>query len=336
MADIQIGRFVTKYGLLGALLALMVLFSLGSEAFLTVPNLINVLRQVSIIGIVSIGMAFVLISGGIDLSVGSVMAVGSVLAATLMVNGVAIPVAVLLTLGVGVLIGLFNGVMIEVVRIPPLIATLGTMTMFRGVAYIITGGLPVLGFSGVGFSFLGQGYVSGIPVPVIVMASVCLAGTVLLYTTKFGRYVYAVGGNERAAKLSGVNVRRVKYGVYALSGMLAAIGGLVLLSRINSGQPNAGLGYELDIVTAVVLGGVSIYGGEGRIGGVLVGVLIMGVLANGMILMSVNEYYQLLVKGAVLLAAVGIDVRLKDYKGKSRSDSGGTSFDLLTGPGVDR
>ncbi|UNC93753.1 ABC transporter permease [Candidatus Contubernalis alkalaceticus] len=312
-------EIITKYGLLVVLVLLVMFFSNRTEVFLTLPNFINILRQVSIMGIVSVGMAFVLISGGIDLSVGSIIGVSSVLAATLMVNGVNIPTAFLATLIAGVLIGLFNGLMINNVKIPPLITTLGSMTIFRGAAYIITGGLPVYGFSAVSFSFLGQGYINIIPVPVLVMAAVFLSGFIVLYTTRFGRYVHAIGGNETASELSGIPVKKIKYFVYAISGFLASLAGLVLLSRINSGQPNAGQGYELDIVTAVVLGGVSIYGGEGRLSGVLSGILIMGILTNGMILMNVNEYYQLVVKGAVLLAAVGTDVYISNMEIKDES-----------------
>lgn len=297
---------VAQYGIYLALLILVVFFTISSDVFLTSANLLNVLRQVSIVGICAVGLTFVLLTGGIDLSVGSVIGVAGMTCATVIAAGFPVAVAVAAALGFGLCAGLLAGFIINEAHIPPLITTLGLMTAFRGVSYIIGGGLPVYGVPD-GLKEIGQGYVLGIPVPVILMALALALGHLVLTHTRFGREVYGVGGNEEAARLSGVNVRRLKYKVYALSGTLAAFAGIVLMARVNSGQPKGGEGYELDIITAVVLGGVSIFGGVGRLSGVLAGVLIMGVLANGMILLNINEYVQWVVKGTVLLAAVALD-----------------------------
>ena len=306
---------LAQYGIYLALFLLVLFFSVASDVFLTSANLLNVLRQVSIIGICAVGLTFVLLTGGIDLSVGSVIGVSGMTCATLVAMGFPVLIAVAAALAFGLLAGLLAGVIINEAGIPPLITTLGLMTSFRGMSYIIGGGLPVYGVPD-GLKALGQGYVLGIPVPVILMAATLAVGHVVLTHTRFGREVYGVGGNEEAARLSGVNVKRLKYKVYALSGTLAAFAGIVLMARVNSGQPKGGEGYELDIITAVVLGGVSIFGGVGRLSGVLAGVLIMGVLANGMILLNINEYVQWVVKGTVLLAAVSLD-QFIHRKGKS-------------------
>ncbi|CAH0119235.1 Ribose import permease protein RbsC [Paenibacillus sp. CECT 9249] len=296
----------SKYGIYVVLVFLIVFFSIASDAFLSVDNFMNILRQVAVIGIVAVGMTFVILTAGIDLSIGAVIGVSAVLTAQLMVSGVHPVIAIIITLTAGVGIGFLNTYFIHEIKIPPLIVTLATMTVLRGVAYLITGGLPVYGFPK-GFSAIGQGYVLGVPVPVIIMV-VCFAiGYIVLEKTKFGRYVYGIGSNEEASRLSGVNIRKVKYITYCFCGFLSALAGIVLLSRVNSGQPIAGTGYELDVITGVVLGGVSMNGGEGRITGVITGIIIMGVLTNGMILLNISEYFQLVVKGSVLLAAVSFD-----------------------------
>ncbi len=297
---------IAIYALPIALVALIVFFSLSSSAFLTVRNIVNIFRQVSIVGICAMGMTFVILTGGIDLSVGSVLGVSVVTCASLMVAGLSPILAILISLVAGVVIGFLVGVFVNEVGIPPLITTLGFMTALRGVAFRITNGLPVYDFPD-SFAVIGQGYVGVIPVPVIIMMVVVVVCVVVLNRTKFGRHVYGLGGNEEATRLSGVDVKRTKYTIYMLEGLLAALAGVVLLSRVNSGQPAAGQGYEMDIITGVVLGGVSISGGSGRIGGVVVGVLLMGVLTNGMILMNVDEYSQWMVKGLVLVAAVSLD-----------------------------
>jgi ribose transport system permease protein len=298
--------FLSKYGIIIVLIVLSVFFSLASPAFLTTENLFNILRQVAIVGIVAVGMTFVMLTGGIDLSVGSIIGVAGVLAAQLMLSGVSPVLASVITLAACSALGLINSYFINSVKIPPLITTLGTMTAIRGVAFLLTGGLPVFGYSA-NFKVIGQGYIWIIPIPVIIMAVVFAIGYIFLTKTRYGRYIYGVGGNEEASRLSGVSVKKVKYLVYTACGFLSGLAGIVLLSRVNSGQPKAGTSYEMDIITAVVLGGVSIFGGEGKLSLVVIGVLIMGVLSNGMILLNIDEYVQWVVKGMVLLLAVGFD-----------------------------
>jgi ribose transport system permease protein len=299
-------RVMGKYGIILVLIVLCLLFGLLSPVFFSTENIMNIFRQVAVVGIVAVGMTFVILTGGIDLSVGSIIGIASVFTAELMLHGLSPFWAVALTLLICGLAGLFNGLIVNELFIPPLVATLGTMTALRGVAFIISGGLPVFGFS-TALSFLGQGYVWIIPVPVIIMALTFALGFLLLDSTRFGRYVYGVGGNEEATRLSGIGVKTIKALVYTISGLLSGVAGVVLLARINSGQPKAGQGYEMDVITAVVIGGVSISGGEGNIILVIAGVLIMGVLSNGMILLNINEYAQWVVKGLVLVAAVGFD-----------------------------
>lgn len=295
-----------KYGIVAALLLLIVFFTAAAPAFLSVNNVLNILRQVSIVGICAVGMTFVILTGGIDLSVGSILGVGAVVGALLLSQGTPIWLAVLAVIVVGAAAGALNGFFISEVDIAPIIATLGVMTALRGVAYILTGGLPVYGLPE-SFSLLGQGYLLGIPVPVYFLVAAFGIGWFLLQKTTFGRTVYGIGGNLEATRLSGISIRKATYKIYVLSGILYAIAGLILLSRASSGQPKSGDGYEMDVITACVLGGISVAGGQGRITGVIYGVLIIGVLTNGMILMNVNEYWQWVVKGAVLLAAVAID-----------------------------
>lgn len=311
---------VSRYGIVIVLIALVVFFSIASPAFLTTDNLFNILRQVAIVGIVAVGMTMVLLTGGIDLSVGSIIGVAGVMAAQLMLAGMHPVLACLLTLLACTMLGAINGFFINTMKIPALITTLGTMTAIRGVAYLLTGGLPVFGFSD-SFKIMGQGYLWIIPIPVIIMAAVFVAGYILLNKTVYGRYIYGVGANEEASRLSGISVKKVKYLVYTACGALSGLAGLVLLSRVNSGQPKAGQGYEMDIITAVVLGGVSIFGGEGKINFVIIGVLIMGVLSNGMILLNINEYVQWVVKGLVLLLAVGFDRYILSKKSTSAKAS---------------
>lgn len=308
----KIKNILQSYGIVIVLLLLIIFFSVMSDRFLTMSNIFNILRQVSIVGIAAVGMTFVLITGGIDLSVGSIIGVAGVGAAELMLVGVPPIVACLIMLAISTALGFLNAVFINKLLIPPLIVTLATMGALRGLAYIITGGLPVFGFDP-SFGKLGQGTTFGIPTPILVMAAVFIVGIIFISKTRFGRYIYGVGGNEEAARLSGINTDAVRLIVYSISGFLSGIAGLVMLSRINSGQPNAGSGYEMDVITAVVLGGVSINGGEGKLGLVIVGVLIMGVLTTGMIMLNINDYVQQVVKGLVLIAAVGFD-RLSQAK----------------------
>lgn len=313
----RLRQIISSYGMVLVLIALFAIFSITAPNFLTMTNIFNVLRQVSITGIIAVGMTFVMITAGIDLSVGSIAGFSGVSAAILMVNHGMNPVLVsiiMCLLGVG--LGLVNGFFISVLDIPPFIATLGMMVSIRGLAYIVTGALPVFGFDKA-FTILGQGYFGPVPIPVVVMA-ICFAfGIVFLQKTRPGRHIYGIGGNEEAARLSGVNIIKIKLLVYGVSGFMSALAGLVVLARTNSGQPNAGEGYEMDVITGVVLGGVSMSGGQGHLGMVIIGVLIMGILQNGMTMLGINEFVQQFVRGLVLIAAVAFDSFVKKRKAKA-------------------
>ena len=289
------------------LLIMVLFFTIMNDNFLTANNLLNVVKQVSIYGIASVGMTCVILLGGIDLSIGSLISFVNIVAAYFMVNmGWSPWLAIVLSLLISTAIGFLNGWIIAEIKMPPLIVTFASQTIFSGLAYIICNGRPISRFSE-GFLKIGQGYAWVIPIPIIIMA-VCFAiGAFILTKTYFGRYFYALGGNEEAAELSGINVKKIKYLVYSLSGLFAGIAGIVMLSRANTGQPNAGLGYEFDVITCVVLGGVSVNGGSGKISNVIAGVLIIGVLSNGMILMDISSYMQMVIKGIILLLAVGSD-----------------------------
>lgn len=300
-------NLLRKYGILLMLIALIVFFSFGSEHFMSVSNMMNVLRQSAVTGICAVGLTFVMLTGGIDLSIGAVIGMASVVASISMATLNLPPVvAILLALIVGSAIGALNGILVTYIKIPPLIATLGTMTSFRGLCYILTGGLPVYGFPD-SFGMIGKGYLFIIPVPAIIMVVVLVIGWYILNKTRYGRYLYAIGGNEEAARLSGINVNKNMVLTYVYCGLLAAIAGVVELSRLSSGQPNAGDGFEMTVITSVVLGGISVSGGEGKFMGVVIGVFIMGVLVNGLVMMNIYEFYQQLIRGIVLLLAVSID-----------------------------
>ncbi|WP_097157204.1 ABC transporter permease subunit [Bacillus oleivorans] len=293
--------------LLGLLLIVVVL-TIMSPNFLTVDNILNVLRQVSINGLIAFGMTFVILTGGIDLSVGSIFALSSALTAGFMVGGMDPMMAVLLGVMLGALMGAANGLVISKGKVAPFIATLATMTIFRGLTLVYTEGRPITGLSdAVSFQMIGKGYFLGIPFPVILMLISFAILMVVLRKTTFGRGVYAIGGNEEASRLSGLKVDGIKIGVYTISGAMAALAGIILTSRLNSAQPTAGTSYELDAIAAVVLGGTSLSGGRGRIVGTLIGVLIIGVLNNGLNLLGVSSFYQQVVKGGVILLAVLLD-----------------------------
>lgn len=312
----KVKNILSSYGIIFVLIALVIVFSILSPRFLMPDNIFNILRQVSIVGIISVGMTLVMITGGIDLSCGSTVGAAGVGAALLMTKGAMNPiVACVLMCIFGIVIGLGNGFFISQLKVPPFIATLGMMTSVRGIAYIVTGGLPVFGFNR-DFTKLGQGYLGIIPIPVLIMLAAFIFGFIFLSKTRAGRHIYGVGGNEEASRLSGVNVKKMKLLVYAVAGFMSALAGVVLLARVNSGQPNAGSGYEMDVITGVVLGGVSMSGGQGKIGMVIIGVMIMGILTNGMTMLSVNEYIQQFVKGMVLIGAVAFDSFVKSRQAK--------------------
>ncbi|MGC0150908.1 ABC transporter permease [Chromobacterium vaccinii] len=293
-----------------ALALVVVGLSVMSPDFLTVNNLLNVMRQVSINALIAFGMTLVILLGGIDLSVGSILALSSVIAATLLRAGADPMLATLAGIAAGAAMGLFNGLVISKGRVAPFIATLATMTILRGLALVFSNGSPITGFDSELFSMLGGGYVAGlVPVPVVSMLVLFVAFWFVLKKTVFGRHLYAAGGNEEAARLSGVKVDRIKLWVYSISGAMSALAGVVLTSRLNSAQPTAGTGYELDAIAAVVLGGTSLTGGRGWIFGTLVGALLIGVLNNGLNLLGVSSFYQQVIKGAVILLAVLLDRR---------------------------
>ena len=291
-----------------ALVLVAVGLSVMSPDFLTVNNLLNVMRQVSINALIAFGMTLVILLGGIDLSVGSILALSSVLTATLLQSGVDPMLATLLGILAGAAMGLFNGLVISKGKVAPFIATLATMTILRGLALVFSNGSPITGFDSELFSMLGGGYIAGlVPVPVAWMLILFAGFWFVLKKTVFGRHLYATGGNEEAARLSGVKVDRVKLWVYTASGAMSAMAGVVLTSRLNSAQPTAGAGYELDAIAAVVLGGTSLTGGRGWIFGTLIGALLIGVLNNGLNLLGVSSFYQQVIKGAVILLAVLLD-----------------------------
>jgi ribose/xylose/arabinose/galactoside ABC-type transport system permease subunit len=293
------------------LLAAVIFLSFVSDAFLTWTNLMNVLRQVSIMGILAIGMTFVILTAGIDLSIGSLMAVSAVIAASIVsVNPDFTIAAVFAGMIAGGMLSGVSGSMTAKLNVAPFVATLAMMTVARVIALIYTNGRPIV-IQSKSFLFLGQGYIGPVPFPVILFIAICIIMWILLNMTKFGRYVYAIGGNENAAITSGVNVARMKIIVYVINGCLSGLAGVLLASRISSGQPNSGLGYELDAIAAVVIGGTSLFGGVGTIGGTVIGVLIIGVINNGLNLLDVSSYYQQIVKGLIIAGAVILDQRAK-------------------------
>lgn len=293
------------------LITVIAVFGVIEPSFLKVSNAVNVIRQVSILAICAFGMTYAILSQGFDLSVGAVSALAGVVG-SMVARELGPSLGPIFGYGagllVGVLVGMLNGYFITVMNISPLITTLGTMTMVRGLAYIITGGVSLYGVPSE-FQWLGRGYLieNLLPIPVVVMLLVFTFTYIGLNRTVLGRYIYAIGGNEEAARLSGINVRIVKLAIYTIVSITAALSGIVLAARLGAGQAASNTGFELDVITAVVLGGVSISGGEGRLEGTLIGVFIIGILANGLLLMDVEPYYQLVIKGMALLVAVGLD-----------------------------
>lgn len=297
-------RSTTFYPLVG-LVAVCVAMVFASDSFLSAANLENVLWQVSINAIIGVGMTCVILTGGIDLSVGSVMALSGTLAAGLLVAGANGAAALAAGIGVGVALGAANGLFVAFAGMPPIIVTLATMGIARGLALIYTGGYPIDGLPD-WIRFFGSGKVLGVQMPVLTMLAVYALAWLMLERMPFGRYVYAIGGNEHATRLSGVRVSRVKLAVYTFAGLTSALAALVLTGRLMSGQPNAGGGFELDAIAAVVMGGTSIAGGRGSIVGTLVGALLLGVLNNGLNMIGVNPYVQNVIKGAIILLAIYI------------------------------
>lgn len=298
-----IKEFFLKYSFVIVFVLLVLYLSFATTKFLTGSNIINVFRQVSYQGIIAVGMTMILIMGQIDLSVGSLVAFAAVLNALLLKSGMPIPLSILATLVITSLWGILNGYVTARFRLHAFLVTMATMTLIRGVTYTLTGGYPVGGLPQEFFIY-GAGQLGFIPLPVIYMLVVFAVGTFVLSSTPFGRSVYAIGGNGDAARLSGINVERVKVGVFIISAFVSAISGLVLSSRLMAGSPEIGIGWELDIVAAVIIGGTNMFGGEGKLTGTLLGVLFIGVLTNGMILLDITPYMQQVVRGLVILIAV--------------------------------
>ncbi|WP_186431604.1 ABC transporter permease [Clostridium sp. BSD9I1] len=300
-----------KFKSLLGLIVLCVIISIAAPRFLNINNILNVLTQVSVNAILAIGMSFVILTGGIDLSVGSTLALVGAIAATFAKSsngGILVPLLIAIVLGA--IIGLFNGIFVSKGKMQAFIVTLASMTIFRGATYVYTNGTPISGISG-NFINIGNKKIAGIPMPVLIIFLVFIIAWYILTQTRYGRYVYALGGNEDSARLSGINTDKVKTLVYVISGITAALAGVIVTSRVGSASPNAGSGFELDAIAAVVLGGTSLSGGEGSITGTLIGAMIIGVLNNGLNLMNVSPYYQSIVKGAVILFAILLDKRSK-------------------------
>lgn len=295
-----------------ALSALIIIVSFLNPNFFTFNNISNILRQTSVNAIIAVGMTIVILTAGIDLSVGSILALCGAFAASMIACDMPVYLAVFSALAGGAILGGISGFIISKGKVQPFIATLVAMTLLRGITMVFTAGRPIsTGFTDIAdkFAWFGTGYILGFPVPIWIMLAVFAAAWYLLHQTKFGRYVYALGGNEAATKLSGINIDKVKIGVYAICGFLAALAGIIVTSRLSSAQPTAGAGYELDAIAAVVVGGTSLMGGKGKVMGTLIGALIIGFLNNALNLLDVSSYYQMIAKAIVILLAVLIDTK---------------------------
>lgn len=308
---------IKRFQSLIALVVLCIVLSLLTDKFFTTANGLNVLRQIAVNVCIATGMTLVVLTAGIDLSVGSVLALCGAVMAGLLKNGLAFPLADLYigftllgaivgALIIGTVLGWFNGFVITRFNVPPFVATLAMLTIARGFTMLYTGGHPISNL-GEDFAVIGAGSLLGIPVPVWIAAAVVLLALFITRQTKLGRYIYAIGGNETAARLSGINVKKVKVIVYSLGAALAATGGMIVTSRLDSAQPNAGISYELDAIAAVVIGGTSLNGGKGTVIGTVIGAVIIGILNNGLVLLNVSPFWQQVVKGGVILLAVVID-----------------------------
>jgi ribose transport system permease protein len=316
----KLAQYKNNFGKLQSLIALFILcivFGLLSDKFFAVANGLNVMRQISVNICIAVGMTLIIITAGIDLSVGSVLALCGAVTAGLLKNGISLPSlnlfigftilgAILAGIIVGCLLGFFNGLVITKFKVPPFVATLAMLTIARGLTMLYTNGFPISSFAP-SFTFIGAGWLLGLPVPVWIAALIVIAAIIVTKKIKLGRYIFAIGGNENAARLSGININRVKIITYTIAGALAAVGGIIVTARLDSAQPNAGTSYELDAIAAVVIGGTSLSGGRGSIWGTVLGALIIGVLNNGLVLLDVSPFWQQVVKGAVILLAVIID-----------------------------
>lgn len=306
----SIVSLISEFGIVVALFIEILFFAILSPYFFTADNILNVSLQTSITAIIAVGMTFVILTGGIDLSVGALVAFSGVVTTSFLKIDLPFPILLPLAMIVGIIVGIISGglagIFVTKFRITPFIVTLALMTVWRGASYMFTDGRPVWGLPDA-FSFLGSGRIFSIPVPTVFMIAAFIVGFIILKHTRFGRYVYAVGGNAEAARLAGIDTKKTLIMVYIISGVLAAVSGILLASRMNSGQPNAGLMYELDVIAAVVVGGTSLSGGKGSIVGTFIGAMLIGVLRNGLNLLNVNSYVQMVVLGGVILLAVMLD-----------------------------
>jgi ribose transport system permease protein len=288
----------------GAVLVLFGYLSFASDAFLSANNLLNIGVQSAVVAIIAIGMTIVIITAGIDLSVGSVAALSGVLGAMMVVqHGVPVPVAIIGGTAIGAVAGVVNGLLVTQAGMAPFIATLGMLSVARGLVYIVTNSVAVSG-APPEFTLLGQGKLGALPIPILALLIVALAGHFVLTRTKLGRYSYAMGSNVEAARLSGIPVKRYLTTVYIISGILAGFGGMIAASRVNSGQPNFGIGLELDVIAAAVIGGASLFGGEGTVIGTLLGALLIALIRNGSVLLDINTFYQQVIIGVIIWIAV--------------------------------
>lgn len=301
------GQFFEKFATLLGLLVVVLIFSILKPKFLDIDNVFNLLRQASINGLLALGMTFVVLTGGIDLSVGSILGASGIFTALVAQNH-QIPwfIAVLVGLGVGFVLGSINGLVVAYLKVPAFVATLGMLSVARGITYLASNAQPVPGLSD-SFLEIGGGSVGIIPIPVIILIAVFTICSILLYRCKYGRYIFGVGGNAKAARVSGINVKLTTCSAYMMLGVLSGLAGVVLTSRVSSGLAMAGQNYETDAIAAVVMGGTSLAGGKGRLWGTLIGVLIIAVLNNGLDMLAVSSYWQLIIKGVIIVGAVMID-----------------------------
>lgn len=293
-----------------SLAVLFVILSIASPYFLTATNISSVIRQTVVINIMALGMTLVIVSGGIDLSVGSILAFSGVVGTMTMVSTDSVMLGILAGIASGALWGCANGLMIARMRIPPFIVTLGTLGIVRGLTLVISGGLPVVGLPKE-HGFLGEGTIGPAPFVLVVLVACVIVAHFVLHSTKLGRYTYAIGSNEAAAIYAGIPVRRFKVAIYAICGLLTGLAGMIETSRLMTGQPTAGVTYELQVIAAVVIGGGSLTGGEGTVIGTLIGAFIMGLLSNGSDLLGINPYWQQVIIGAIIILAVALDVARK-------------------------
>lgn len=299
----RLRELMGKYGLAISFLVLMAVLTILSERFLTAGNLVNVLRQSTINGIIAVGMTFVILTAGIDLSVGAILALATVVTADMLQRGISVPLAMLIGLGLGAGAGLGNGLIITRAKVPPFVATLGMMTVARGLALTYTQGRPITGLSST-YRYIGTGSLGSIPMPIVIAGLTFALGYILLTRTKIGGYIYALGNNPVAAHYAGINTNRYVTFVYVVAGALAALAGMILVARLDSAQPVAGIGYEFDAIAAVVVGGTSFAGGEGSLIGTLLGVLVIAVLNNGLNLLNISSFWQPVVTGVVIASAL--------------------------------